>query len=160
MTYIARVSLLVVRHAHAGQRSGWSGDDRLRPLSEKGTKQALALADSLSVHRPGRILSSPAVRCMATMEPLADQLGVVVEADERLAEGAGTSEVVAVLREIGQDPAALCSHGDVVPQILRHLVDEGMTPAQGMRWAKASTWLVGRTEHGWGTGTYLSAPSL
>ena len=37
----------LVRHAHAGNRSAWRGDDRVRPLSAKGRAQADAIADAL-----------------------------------------------------------------------------------------------------------------
>ena len=150
------VPLLVVRHAHAGQRGGWSDDDRLRPLSEEGRRQAVELAETLVVHRPGRILSSPAVRCIATVEPLADRLGLKVEVDERLAEGASDADAASLLREV--DHAALCTHGDVIPLLLHRLTDAGMTPEQGLRWPKASTWVVQRSDDGWGAGAYVPPP--
>jgi broad specificity phosphatase PhoE len=152
------VALLVVRHAHAGERSGWAGDDRLRPLSEKGRRQAAALVDVLSLHPVKRVLSSPAVRCISSVEPLARHFGLDVEVDERLGEGAGTDDVTSLLREVGD--AALCSHGDVIPLILRQLTADGMRPAQGLRWSKASTWVVERTEAGWGAGAYVPAPAV
>lgn len=156
--YIARVSLLVVRHTHAGQRAAWSGDDSLRPLSEKGVKQALGLADALVLHRPGLVVSSPAVRCVTTVEPLADQLGVEVVVDDRLAEGAGAAEVQTLLRDVADGATVVCTHGDVIPRILDQLIADGMTPEHGLRWAKGSTWVVGRDATGWGTGTYLAPP--
>ncbi|MGK2929694.1 MAG: SixA phosphatase family protein [Acidimicrobiales bacterium] len=152
------MSLLVVRHAHAGKRSAWSGADRLRSLSEKGAKQALDLADALAPHHPARILSSPTVRCMTTVEPLGERLGLDVVVDDRLDEGAGTDDVRSLLDAVAHEPVVLCTHGDVVPQILRRLVDEGMTPEQGLRWAKGSTWLIEQSATGWGTGTYLAPP--
>lgn len=158
MPYIARVSLLVVRHAHAGRRAAWSGDDSLRPLSEKGVKQALGLADALVLHRPTLVLSSPAVRCVTTVEPLAEHLGVEVAVDDRLAEGAGDAEVRSLLADVADGTTVVCTHGDVIPQILEQLIADGMTPEQGLRWAKGSTWVVGRTGTGWGTGTYLAPP--
>ena len=150
------VPLLVVRHAHAGERDGWTDDDRLRPLSEDGRRQAVELADTLVVHRPGRVLSSPAVRCIATVEPLADRLGLKVEVDERLAEGASDADAGSLLREV--DHAVLCTHGDVIPLLLRRLADAGMSPEQGLRWPKASTWVVQRNDDGWGAGTYVPPP--
>lgn len=160
MPYIARVSLFVVRHAHAGQRSAWAGDDSLRPLSAKGEKQALSIADALVLHQPERILSSPAVRCTTTVEPLAERLGLTVEADQRLREGGGDGDVRSLLQDVRTTGAVLCSHGEVIAQILRQLVDDGMEPEQGLRWSKASTWVVGQRAHGWGTGTYLPPPGV
>lgn len=121
-------------------------------------KQALGLADALGPHRPGQVLSSPAVRCATTVEPLAEQLGLEVVVDERLAEGATAADVAALLRDLIDADVAVCTHGDVIPRILDQLVADGMRPEQGLRWAKGSTWLVGRDASGWGTGTYLAPP--
>lgn len=152
------MSLLVVRHAHAGQRAAWSGDDSLRPLSERGAKQALGLADALVLHRPALVLSSPAVRCVTTVEPLAEQVGVEVMVDDRLAEGAGAAEIRTLLRDVADDTTVVCTHGDVIPQILDQLIAAGMEPDRELRWAKGSTWIVHRDTTGWGTGTYLAPP--
>jgi 8-oxo-(d)GTP phosphatase len=158
VTYIARVSLLVIRHADAGSRSAWRGDDFLRPLSEKGVKQALGIADALSPSHPDRIVSSPALRCTTTVEPLAEQAGVTLETDRRLFEDAGDAEIGDLLHDLGRGTIALCSHGDVIPHLLRSLVAEGMVPDGELRWAKASTWIIDRGERGWGRGTYLPPP--
>ena len=62
---------LLVRHAVAGDRRKWSGDDRLRPLDRRGRRQASALPEALSGFPVSRILTSPAARCIGTVEPLA-----------------------------------------------------------------------------------------
>ena len=73
---IMSMPLLVVRHAHAGRRSAYKGDDRARPLSPRGVVRARQLVLLLSEYRPQRILSSPYVRCCATVQPLAESLGL------------------------------------------------------------------------------------
>ena len=40
--------VLLVRHARAGDRSEWEGDDRLRPLDKKGRRQAKAKGQGIS----------------------------------------------------------------------------------------------------------------
>ena len=127
-------------------------------MSDKGRQQASALVDTLSLHPVKRVLSSPAVRCITTVEPLAARFGLPVEQDDRLAEGASLDDVESLLGEVSD--AALCSHGDVIPMLLRELTNRGMRPAQGLRWSKASTWVIERGEDGWGTGTYVPAPTL
>ena len=52
----------MVRHAHAGAKDRWSGDDRLRPLTDRGRREALALVRTLTAYEPVRVLSSPLVR--------------------------------------------------------------------------------------------------
>src|SRR5579864_3821639 len=83
------VPVFLVRHAQALPRSGWEGDDRDRDLSKKGRRQAGGLVALLQELKPQRVLSSPYLRCTETVRPLAEALGVVVEMEDRLAEGAG-----------------------------------------------------------------------
>ena len=70
-----RVTLVVVRHGSAGDRDEWDDDDRLRPLDKKGRKQAARLVDVLAGSRIERIVSSPYLRCVQTVEPLARARG-------------------------------------------------------------------------------------
>jgi phosphohistidine phosphatase SixA len=103
------VSSVLVRHASAGDRHHWEGDDRLRPLDARGRRQAEELVDLLLPHRIRRVVSSPYARCVETVEPLAAALGVEVELDERLAEGAGR----AAAELLAEDGLVVCTHGDV-----------------------------------------------
>ena len=136
------MTLLVVRHAHAGDRSAWIGNDEQRPLSKLGELEAEAIGVRLELQRPERILSSRAVRCTETVLPLAQRTGVAIETDDRLLEGASTDDVASLLAEVGEQTAVLCSHGDVIPHILQLLVDQGMQPEHALAWAKGSTWVV------------------
>jgi phosphohistidine phosphatase SixA len=136
------VPVLVIRHAQAGSRKEWDGDDRLRPLSRRGQSQALALARRLAVWSPARILSSPYVRCVQTVQPLADDLGRKVEETEDLAEGHG-ADALAMVRAMSVRRVAMCTHGDVILDVLLTLADEdrlelGPAPRQ----AKGSTWVL------------------
>ncbi|HLH46005.1 MAG TPA: phosphoglycerate mutase family protein [Acidimicrobiales bacterium] len=134
--------VLLVRHAHAGSREEWHGEDAERPLSKKGRRQADSLVGMLESHAPQRILSSPFVRCVQTVQPLADRLGVTVEVAEELAEGNGPA-AVALVRSLADEKVALCTHGDVIPDVLVALADEdrvdlGPRPRQ----AKGSVWVL------------------
>ncbi|MFP5321369.1 MAG: SixA phosphatase family protein [Acidimicrobiia bacterium] len=150
--------LHVVRHAHAGQRSAWTGDDRLRPLSERGEGQARGIAADLAAEAPGRLLSSPAARCVQTLQPLAEKLGAEVVEDDRLFEGAGRAEIAELLDEVADDHAVVCSHGDVIPILLELLVERGMRPDRNLVWQKASRWSVERVDGAWGAGRYAAPP--
>jgi phosphohistidine phosphatase SixA len=106
------VSSLLIRHAFAGDSSQWEGDDRLRPLDDRGRRQAVALVDALSGFELDRIVSSPYLRCVQTMEPLAQARGLPIEYDERL--GADRlNEVPEVLDCLRGEEAAVCTHGDL-----------------------------------------------
>lgn len=112
---------VLIRHASAGDREQWDGDDRLRPLDEKGRRQAAALVDELVSLDVRRIVSSPYTRCVETVAPLAAALGLGVEEDDRLAEGAG-SAAAELLREEG---LVACTHGDVIYDLLGRGMKKG-----------------------------------
>lgn len=145
VTGLATTGLLfLIRHANAGDRALWNGPDHLRPLSNKGLRQAEALAEILAAHGVDRIVSSPFVRCMQTVEPLARALGVEVETLDGLAEGSG-SHAVPLFEAAAGANLAVCSHGDVIPACLDLLQRRGMelyTDSGFFECKKASTWVV------------------
>lgn len=156
---IAFVPVLLVRHAQALPRSGWEGDDRERELSKKGHRQAAGLVPLLMDLTPRRVLSSPYLRCRETVRPLADALGVAVESDARLAEGAGAG-AYELLFEMSEENPVLCSHGDVIPELLDELVyRQGLDLGSHPRVEKGSVWVLERSESGFGKATYLPPPS-
>jgi phosphohistidine phosphatase SixA len=138
MAIQGRSRVLLIRHAEAGDRERWKGDDRLRPLTRPGRRQAQALVDQLRDTPIARVLSSPYVRCVQSVEPLADARGLTVERTEDLAEGAGHGPLRRLLGEVGD--AALCTHGDVVHDLLEWLDHHGVVLDGGM--AKGSTWAL------------------
>lgn len=131
----------LVRHAKAGRRHDWKGDDRERPLSGPGRRQAAALAERLAERFVTSLWSSPYRRCVQTLEPLGERTGLIVERDDRLAEGARVEHVMALLRD-GGDGAVLCSHGDVVPEVVEALIRRGAAVASDPDWRKASIWVL------------------
>jgi 8-oxo-dGTP diphosphatase len=164
---VRAVTLFVVRHAHAGRRSNWTGDDRTRPLSDRGELQAKGIAAAVDQRRSRdttpRILASPALRCRQTVQPLAAQTGAQVVEDLRLFEGATRDQIADLVDDVadssdGDDVAVVCSHGDVIPILLDVLVAAGMEPERNLVWQKASVWVVERAGGAWGTGRYLPPP--
>jgi broad specificity phosphatase PhoE len=117
----------IVRHAKAGDREEWEGDDRLRPLTKAGHRQAQALAESLRNERIDKILSSPYVRCMQTVEPLAAKLKLPIEPRKDLEEGAGGESVIRIMHEFKGRNIVLCTHGDVVEALLGQEAPKGST---------------------------------
>ena len=147
--------MLLVRHAHAGSRKDWAGPDRERPLSEKGSRQASALTALAATFAPQRVLSSPYVRCVETVAPLAAELGLTVERCPAFAEGS-SRDAVAVVRALADDKVAICTHGDVIPEVLVALADEdrldlGHRPRQ----QKGSVWVLEASGGRFTTATYL-----
>ena len=148
--------LLLVRHAVALRRHDWSKPDHRRPLTPKGYAQAESLVELLRPHGVTRILSSPFVRCVETVEPLALRLGLPLEPRDDLAEGAGTL-AAARLSEAVEEGATVvvCSHGDVIPALLEILLASEAIGADGLRCAKGSTWVIERHA---ASATYLPPP--
>jgi 8-oxo-dGTP diphosphatase len=133
-----RARILLIRHAKSGSRERWEGDDRLRPLTRSGWRQAEALVEKLRDEPIERILSSPYLRCIQTVEPLAAARGLRVEPTDDLAEGAGIGPLRRLLAELGN--AALCTHGDVVQEVVEWLRHRGVAVDGGL--AKGSIWVL------------------
>jgi broad specificity phosphatase PhoE len=137
------VALLLIRHAHALARKEWAGPDHTRPLSPPGFKEAEGLVAVVGQFAPiSRLLSSPYLRCVQTVVPLAKARGLEVELSDDLAEGQRASAVKLVRSLAGAD-VAVCTHGDVIAEVLMALADEdrldlGPNPRQ----AKGSVWCL------------------
>jgi|EndMetStandDraft_8_1072994.scaffolds.fasta_scaffold203855_2 8-oxo-dGTP diphosphatase len=135
------MSVYVVRHAKAGSRHDWVGDDSERPLTKAGRKQSDEIARQLAAEPITGVWSSPATRCVQTVEPLARAHGLDVIREPRLAEGAPFEDVLALLGEV-PDGAVLCSHGDVIPELLDGLVRRGTHLVGAPEWRKGSVWTL------------------
>ncbi len=139
--------MFLVRHAKAGHRSDDRPDDSLRPLTPAGWQQANALAKSLTAAGAGGpLLSSPIVRCKQTLEPLAARLGTTVQDDDRLAENKPFFPMLELMNEL-PDEAVLCSHGDMIPDVICALERRGCAISTP-HWKKASVWVLDRDDNG------------
>ncbi len=134
--------LYLVRHARAGRRKDWNGDDEERPLTGAGRAQANEIGTFLADAQVERLLSSRYVRCRQTLEPAAGRLDLDVENHDALAEGGSPGRLEKLLRKVGNTPAALCSHGDMVPAILERLRDAGTRLEDDLRYEKGSIWSI------------------
>jgi len=135
--------IYLVRHAKAGERRVWTGDDVDRPLSKTGWKQSNALARRLGKKDVTSLHASPYVRCMQTLEPLGDLAGLEVHPEHRLFEDEPFEPVLDLLSEV-DDGAVLCSHGDIIPAVITALSRRGMQVESPPDWGKASVWVLKR----------------
>ncbi|MDX1621325.1 MAG: phosphoglycerate mutase family protein [Nitriliruptorales bacterium] len=142
------MTVLVIRHAHAGVRERWPYDDGQRPLSEQGRVEAKELPHHLSGYPLDRIISSPLVRCTETVQELARDRGLEVELDDRLIEGTALAEVWELVREMSGQHVALCTHGDLIQQLVRDLYRRKVDMPGDPAWAKGSTWVLELDGHG------------
>lgn len=135
------VSVYLVRHAKAGNRDKWDAPDELRPLTRPGREQADGLVALLADARPAVLVSSPYVRCVETLEPLARACELPVQHAEELAEGAATDDALDLLRAAATfGPAVACTHGDVQHAVVDALQQAGAAVSSPLRFAKGSTW--------------------
>lgn len=141
------MTVYLVRHAKAGSRDRWEGDDIVRPLSNKGREQARLVAEGLAGEGVTALYSSPYVRCVQTLEPLGALLDLEVVPEPRLAEETPFEHVLDLLAEV-PDGAVLCSHGDVIPDTMAALERRGCTFVGEPDWRKASVWVLQRDEAG------------
>jgi 8-oxo-dGTP pyrophosphatase MutT (NUDIX family) len=146
-------TVLLLRHASAGDRADFDGPDAQRPLDARGRAQARRLAEVLPFFGPAELLSADPVRCTETMAPLADRLGLEVRplpemGEERFSDDpqAGLAAVERLLTtRTGRGPAVVCSQGGAIPSVLMALGVrwEGVAGALWPPAAKGSVWAVG-----------------
>jgi len=139
--------LYLARHAKAGERRLWEGDDVHRPLSPKGWKQAGLLAERLAKLDVSTLHSSPYIRCVQTLEPLAERLGRAIEIEPRLSEDEAVEPVFELLAEL-PDGAVMSSHGDIIPATMMALERRGTEIRTPPDWRKGSVWVLKRNKHG------------
>ena len=132
----------VLRHAKAGSRSHWSGDDGLRPLNKKGQKQAEALVSAYERFPITAIFSSPFLRCLQTVEPLARARRMSVKSVASLSEGHGLAGLSEFLGDDKLDHVVLSTHGDIVWELLEDLVNRHVISGGEGGFAKGSTWVI------------------
>ena len=153
------MTIYLVRHGKAGDRSHWDGPDDLRPLSKAGRKQAEALVDQLADAPIDRIVSSPYVRCRQSVEPLAERRRLPVDLADELAEGAPPDDVLRLLQKEAFRHTVLCTHGDIVEHVLDHLGARGVDLGEVVKCDKGATWVFDVDDGGEVTSArYLPAP--
>lgn len=150
----------MVRHAHAGSKEEWHGDDRLRPLSDRGQAEALAVALTLAPYAPTRVVSSPFLRCLQTVQSLVQRLGLRVEESELLTPDAGR-HAATLLRSLvreGDGPVVVCTHGETIEVLQKRLGrSKKLAFLPGSPHEKGSTWVL-RAKNGRFTGAEYLPP--
>ena len=135
--------VVLVRHAHAGRRRDWHGEDVSRPLDDAGVRQALYMTGILRCFAPTRVISAEPMRCVQTVEPLAAMLGLSVEVSPVFGDASYTrapSTTLAALHALlaqRDGPVVICSQGVTIPALV-DAVSPGVHHAdtrKGAAWA-------------------------
>ena len=145
--------LYLIRHAQAGERSA-GHRDIYRPLSPKGHTRAQSIADLLADASITRVLSSPAIRCVQTVEPLANRLDLNIEEHPDLWEGSLIPHVLALLLQYQLPAVAACSHGDIIPAVIEAIAADGAN-VSGRGCEKGSVWVADHDGQSWTRAFYL-----
>jgi broad specificity phosphatase PhoE len=133
----------IVRHAKAKNRDEWTDPDELRPLTKRGGRQAAGLAERLQEERPARLVSSPYLRCVQTLEELARALDLPIETTELLAEGAGGATALDLVLSLSRSESVVCcTHGDVLFDLMHEVTAAGVSLDGPHDAPVASTWAL------------------
>ena len=140
----SRVPMYLIRHAKAGERARWREFDELRPVSKAGRQQSQRLVEVFEGRPISRLFSSPFLRCMQTLEPLAEARGIEIELSRELGEGAPPAAAEALLLAAAADgPAAGSTHGDVQQLLVEDLLARGVElRGDAVAFKKGSTWVL------------------
>jgi 8-oxo-dGTP diphosphatase len=139
--------IVIVRHGQAAAKKSWQRADAERPLVARGHRQAARLGKIIGAPKPTRVISSPALRCIETVQPLADKYGLDVELSEQLATDAG-DQAVALCRQLLSSPAPhstvmVCTHREVLNDLLPQLAKEfGGKLGHRPPGAKGGAWIL------------------
>lgn len=151
--------IYLVRHGWAGHRSDRNEADWQRSLDERGRKQRTAIRQLLQAHPITRIGASDFRRCIETVEPLSKRMGIPIEFESALVEGSHPQRMVTLIHELQEEAAVLCTHGDVIGDLIGSLAADGVPMDGEMTWKKGSIWEL-RTRSGRVvSGRYIPPPA-
>ncbi len=148
----------LVRHADAGKRKLWKGDDFKRPISNRGRVQVAALDDMLTRWPVSRVLTSPYARCRQTATPLASALGTKSRIADPLEEYQPPERLADLIRSLAGESVVMVSHGDVVSGYIGMIAAEGAKLNGPLRWGKGSVWVLDTLKGRVQRGRYWPAP--
>ena len=140
-------TLLLVRHAKAGRRDDWDGPDSLRPLSRTGERQVPPVRAMAEWYGVDHVHSAPLVRCVRTVQPVADDLDTKVVEEPALAEleyeGREETAKLRLLEIAAEDGVPIvCSQGGVIPDLVSRVADGSGLPLRRVEAKKGSVWAL------------------
>ncbi len=139
----------LVRHAHAGERKKWSGNDSLRPVDERGRAEAELAGRIYRLIEPKRLIAATPLRCKQTLEPLSAALGdLPIVLDSAFAEAPDPDDAPAkakvalqrLLELLPGPTTVICSQGKVIPYVLAGL--KGEDDPTPYKTPKGSGWVL------------------
>jgi 8-oxo-(d)GTP phosphatase len=150
----ATTPLILVRHAEAGHKSDWPGDDLSRPLDPQGELDARSLAPLLRCFGVSRVVSAPAERCQATVRPYAAATGGAIEVEPAfdvtsadVARGPADAQKAMAALAGAAEPVIICAHRENLPVLEAAAYAElGAEPPAGVPLRKGEFLVLHRAE--------------
>jgi phosphohistidine phosphatase SixA len=105
-------------------------------------KQAEDLITTFANYDIAAVYSSPYLRCMQTVEPMARAHRLKVQTEAGLAEGRGLEAAYRFFNDPKLDQVVLCTHADIVFELIEDLTKLRVLPAFREDYDKGSTWVV------------------
>lgn len=138
------MALHLVRHGAAGSRPWAHGDDLERPLDQHGREQAKHLVTHFTGIPLRAVWSSIAIRCVDTITPTAAAHGLEVKTFRELTEGTPAADFVEMVRAEANQPddLVICSHGNLIPEVINMLSRDGMAVTGPRGCEKGSVWTL------------------
>ncbi|WP_111720731.1 NUDIX domain-containing protein [Homoserinimonas sp. OAct 916] len=126
-------AMIVLRHGKAISPEKFDGDDHDRTLTDRGRAQAANVAAAIAAWGPEKIVTSTAKRCRSTVVPLEKLMGLQARRTDAISQRAyewGESDVRGVIGKLvrAKQSAVVCSHGPVIPEIIREIALATGTP--------------------------------
>jgi 8-oxo-(d)GTP phosphatase len=156
-------TVLIVRHATAGSRSRYKGDDRRRPLDKHGRAQAESLVGQLLSFGATTLYAADRVRCHQTVEPLAQELGVDIHNEPALTEEAYARDhkatrnrVVEIATRAGTP--VICTQGKVIPDLIAWWCERANVRPETTGNRKGSTWVLSLVDGDLVAADHLGSP--
>lgn len=156
-------TVMIVRHATAGTKARYKGDDRQRPLDKHGRAQAESLVGQLLAFGAGELFAADRARCRQTVDPLAEELGAVIHNEPDLTEEAYADNRKATRHRILEIAATsvnpvICTQGKVIPDLIAWWCErDGVRPDKS-RNRKGSTWVLSLADGRLIAADHISSP--
>ena len=119
-------ALIMLRHGKALAREEWLGGDEDRPLDQRGSLQAKRMISIYQAFNIEKVITSDAIRCYDTVEPLTKALDLKLKVEKDISEQSWKKDkelAIEFAKEIIKDERTIlvCSHNPVLPRMLEKL---------------------------------------
>lgn len=119
-------TIIFLRHGKAIAREEWLGGDEDRPLAQQGSLQAKRMISIYQAFNLEKIITSDAIRCYDTVEPLSKALDIKLKVEKEISEQTWKKDkerAIDFAKDVIKEEKTIlvCSHNPVLPRMLEKL---------------------------------------